>query len=86
MANLDVELAAYRAQLFELESQHFGMWIVFHGSEKVGVFESFESAATEAIAKFGRGPYLIRQIGAPPIALPVCVVQRHGDEPSPVRI
>jgi hypothetical protein len=86
MADLDVEIAAYRAQLFELETQAYGQWVVFHGAERQGVFRTFEEAAQEAVRKFGRGPYLIRQVGAPPVSLPVCAVQRKSDERSTMRL
>jgi hypothetical protein len=86
MAELDVEIAAYRAQLFDLERLHRGKWTVFHGTENFGFFDSFDAAAREAVKAFGRGPYLIRQIGAPPVRLPVCIVQRQGDERSKVRL
>lgn len=86
MADLDIELAAYRSQLFDLEQQFFGKWVVFHGDERVGIFEMFETAANEAVKRFGRGPYLIRKIGAPPVSLPVCVVQRQNDGRSSLRV
>ena len=86
MANLDIELAAFKAQLFDLETQHFGQWVVFKNQERVGLFDAFEAAAAEAVKRFGRGPYLIRQIGAPPVALPVCVVQRKSDGRSTLRV
>lgn len=86
MANLDIELAAYRSQLFDLETQFFGKWVLFCGSERVGIFDTFEVAAGEAVKRFGRGPYLIREIGAPPVSLPVCVVQRRTDDRSALRL
>lgn len=86
MADLDIELAAYRSQLFDLENQFFGKWVLFHGAERIGVFDAFESAAGEAVKRFGRGPYLIREIGAPPVSLPVCVVQRRDDGRSSMRL
>lgn len=86
MADLDVELAAYRSQLFDLENQFFGKWVLFHGAERVGIFDAFEAAAGEAVERFGRGPYLIREIGAPPVSLPVCVVQRRDNGRSSVRL
>jgi hypothetical protein len=86
MADLDVELSAFKTQLFDLESLHFGKWVVFHGLHCAGVYDEFESAAVDAIKRFGVGPYLIRQVGAPPISLPVCIVQRQTDERSTVRL
>jgi hypothetical protein len=70
MADLDVELETYRAQRSELESQFFGKWVVFHGTDRIGVFDAFEPAAIEAVKRFGRGPYLIREVGGPPVTLP----------------
>jgi len=49
-------------------------WTVIHDEEVVGTFNTFEEAANTAVAKFGRGPYLIRQIGAAPLTLPVSVL------------
>ena len=86
MADLDVELAAYRSQLFELENQFFGKWVIFHGAERIGVFDAFEDAAHEAVKLFKAGPYLIRKIGAPPIALPICVIQGQAGGRSNLRI
>lgn len=86
MASIDAELAAYRAQLFELEQQYRGKWVVFHNGQRVDLYESFDLAANDAVSRFGRGPYLIRQIGAPPIALPVCIIQREHDEGSELRL
>ena len=86
MADLDIELAAYRAQLSDLKNRFFGKWVLFRGPERVGIFEAFEAAAAEAVKRFGRGPYLIREIGAPPVALPICVVQRRDDGRSSLRL
>jgi hypothetical protein len=73
MAALDVELSAYHEQATRLEASHPGEWVVFKGSALIGIHPTFEAAAEEAVARFGRGPFLIRQIGAPPIVIPVSV-------------
>jgi len=49
-------------------------WVVIHSAAFEAVYDSFELAAVEAVKKFGRGPYLIRQIGAPPVSLPASVM------------
>ena len=82
MANIDVEIAAYRSEIFELEMHHRGKWVVFHGGQRIDLYDTFDGAAEDAVSRFGRGPYLIRQIGAPPISLPVCIVQRDQDAAS----
>lgn len=74
MPNLDKDIAAYETRRQELETQHMGKWVVFYGAEMVSLYDSFELAAEDAVRRFGRGPYLIRQIGAPPITLPASVM------------
>ena len=44
------------------------------GQELIGNYASFEDAAQDAVAKFGRGPYLIRQVGAASVTLPASVM------------
>ena len=57
----------------KLEADHLMRWAVVHTEQLVGIYGTFESAAHDAMQKFGRGPYLIRQIGAPPMQLPASV-------------
>jgi hypothetical protein len=68
------EIEAYDAMLPELQTAHSGKWVLVHDRKLIGLFESSDAAATEAVKRFGRGPYLIRQIGAPPITLPASVM------------
>jgi hypothetical protein len=86
MAELDVELAAYRSQIYDLESKYMGRWVIFRNAQHVGTYDTFEEAARDAVAKFGRGPYLIKQVGAPPIALPICVTANKPPDDGQVRI
>ena len=67
------EIAAYDAMRDELERDHLYDWVVFHDEQLIGAYEDFQDAAAEAVRKFGRGPYLIRQVGAPPKTLPASV-------------
>ena len=70
MEHLEQEIAAYERARPLLEAEHRMQWVVFRGTAHVGTYPSFQEAAEDAIQKFGRGPYLIRQVGAPPIRLP----------------
>lgn len=70
MADLEQEIAAFEDMRVALEADHSGEWVVVHGGELVGKYENFDAAAGEAIKMFGRGPYLIRQIGATPVVIP----------------
>jgi len=63
---LETEIRAFESHRSELESQYSGKFVVFHKTDRAGIFDDFDSAAKEAIRQFGRGPYLIRQIGALP--------------------
>ena len=53
-----------------LETQYWGKWVVFYDRELVKIDESFQNVAEFAVVNYGRGPYLIRQVGEPPIMLP----------------
>jgi len=78
MTEIEREIAAYDAMRAELENQHMGEWVLVSGEQLIGVFPSFDEAATDAVQKFGRGPYLIRQVGAPPVSMPASVMY-HPD-------
>jgi hypothetical protein len=70
VANIQDDISAFEDRKQELEAQHMGKWVLIHNRELVRVYETFEAAAEDAVRQFGRGPYLIRQVGAPPIMLP----------------
>lgn len=74
MPDIDSEIAAYEKVREDLELHHMGEWVVVHAEKLIGTYDSFESAANEAVARFGRGPYLIHQVGAPPITIPASVM------------
>jgi hypothetical protein len=66
MADLNDEISAYDGMRSDLETKYLGKWALVHDQALIGTYETFEAAANEAVQRFGRGPYLIRQIGAPP--------------------
>ncbi len=74
MALLSMEIAAYERMRDVLEADHFGKWVVVHDEQLIGTYEDFQEAAVEAVERFGRGPYLIREVGAGPIRLPSSVL------------
>ena len=76
MALLSNEIAAYEEMRDVLEVDHFGEWVVVHNEQLVGTYDDFEAAAEEAVRQFGRGPYLIRQVGASPMSLPASLLYR----------
>jgi hypothetical protein len=76
MSELDSEIKAYEEMRADLEANQMGKWVLIHDGALANVFDSFENAAEEAVRLFGRGPYLIRQVGAPPVSLPASVMYR----------
>ncbi len=69
MTTLDSQIAAYETMRDVLETDHFGQWVIFNGGQLIGTDESFQDAAEDVVRRFGRGPYLIRQMGGSPMRL-----------------
>lgn len=67
---LQDDIAAFERMRRELENDHLNEWVVFHRGCFEGLFPDFETAASDAVERFDRGPYLIRQVGARPVQLP----------------
>jgi len=59
------EIRAYEACRPELEKTCPAKFVVFKKSELLGAWRTLDAAAAEAVRRFGRGTYLIRQVGAP---------------------
>ncbi len=78
VATLDRDIEAYEKAQADLEARYNGKWVLFYDAKFVDAFESFELVAQEAVRRFGRGPYLIRQVGAPPMTLPASVMFRQA--------
>ncbi|HTI66876.1 MAG TPA: hypothetical protein VL460_04935 [Caulobacteraceae bacterium] len=76
MAKLTADIAAFERMQPGLEATHLHAWALFHDGAFVGAFPDFEAAATVAVERFDRGPYLIRQVGAGPVQLPGGMVFR----------
>ena len=79
MASLLEEIAAYEDKRNYLEVELLGKWVVFHGKKLAGSYDDFQEAAADAVSRFGRGPYLIRQVGSPPMQLPASLLYRQVD-------
>ncbi len=79
MDALQREIDAYDRMRDHLETEHFRKWVVVYDEEFIAAYESFEDAAIDAVKRFGRGPYLIRQVAAPPtvISIPTVLGYAH---------
>lgn len=76
MDSLTKDIEAYESMREKLEAEHVGEWVLIQDRKLIGLYISFEKAAEDAVRRFGAGPYLIRQIGAPPIKLPIISLTR----------
>ena len=57
------EIAAYEKMRDDLEAKHLNEWVIIYKGELIGIYLDFQEAAADAVQRFGRGPYLIRQVG-----------------------
>jgi len=83
---INEEITAYEGLRESLEADHMGKWALIHNRELVSLFGTFEEAAETAVGKFGRGPYLIRRVGAPPMTLPASVMYHPVNGQNHVRV
>ena len=63
MADIKLEIAAYERMQSDLERKHMGKWVVVHDEQLIGAYEDYWDAVDVAVRRFGRGPYLIREVG-----------------------
>jgi hypothetical protein len=75
---LNSEIEAYETMREDLESKHTGKWVLVKDQKLVNLYDSFEAAAQDAVRLFGRGPYLMRQVGAPPVTLPASLMYHRS--------
>jgi orotidine-5'-phosphate decarboxylase len=76
-ASLERQKEVYRREKERLEQHHMGEWVIVQGEAVRGTFASFNETATFAVKKYGRGPYLIREIGfTGEVRLPASVMYR----------
>jgi hypothetical protein len=73
-SDLQSEIETYEAIQADLEAKHTGKWVLLKDRKLIDVYDSFETAAQNAVRLYGRGPYLIRQVGAPPVILPASLM------------
>jgi hypothetical protein len=75
---LAAEISAYEKMKADLQKNHTGKFVVIREGALVGTWDTLDAAAQDAVRRFGRGPYLIRQVGAPPPFLPASVMFRES--------
>ena len=76
MLELSRQIVAYEKMRSDLETDNFGKWVVFYDEELVGTYDTDREAVGAAIERFGRGPYLIRQVSVMPVPPLASVIYR----------
>ena len=69
MAGTNKEIAAFTKMEATFEKKHIGDWVIFKDGKLVGTYRTCDEASRMAVAEFGAGPYLLRQVGGPPAHL-----------------
>ena len=80
------DIRVYEEQRSDLEARCLGDWVLFYDRTLRGTYATFDEAAKDAVSKFGRGPYLIRQVGAQSVVLPASVMFGPFHASSAVRL
>lgn len=62
MAVLDTELETYEQNRERLLGEHEGKYVLIHGDEVVGAYESKIDAIYLGYKKFGNVPFLVKQV------------------------
>ena len=73
MADINKEIEFFESIKNDLELKYTGKWILIQNQKLIDNYDTFEKAAEDAVRLFGRGPYLIRQVGKLPFVLPASV-------------
>lgn len=58
---LEVETAFFERERKRFLKSHKNEFLLIHGEELVGSFPDRETAVGEGVAKFGKGPFLVRR-------------------------
>ena len=61
-----------------IQASASGQWLLIHGADEIGTFDSFGDAAARAVEEFGVGSYLVRTALASTVTLPASVVLQQA--------
>jgi hypothetical protein len=61
---LENELATYGKMRAELLKSHEGKFVLIHGEEFCGAYDTAENAYTEGVKRFGQEPFLVKKATA----------------------
>jgi len=61
---LEIELGVFAGMKDRLLSSHEGKFVLIHGEEFVGAFDSAENAYSAGVARFGQETFLVKKVTA----------------------
>ena len=74
---LDDNIATFVSMSEQLNQHYSGKFVLIYDANFVASYDNFDNAARAAIQRYGKGPYLIRQVGAPTtMPMPASVAHR----------
>ena len=62
---LQREIEAYEKMRADLEAKYWQKWVVIHNGQFVDAYDDSDTAAVDAVRRFGREVFLVRQVGPP---------------------
>jgi hypothetical protein len=60
--SLEIELGAFGRMKEQLLTSHEGKFVLFHGEDFLGAFDSVENAYVEGVKLFGQDPFLVKKV------------------------
>ena len=87
---LKAEMAYYDEHATELLLTYPNRFVLIHGDELIGTFESHAEAVREGVGRYGQGPFLVRRTGDKqrtgvilgPVAVPMLNFRAEGPRHS----
>lgn len=61
---LEKELALYETMKVDLLKTYNGKFVLIHGAEFCGAFDTAENAYGEGVKRFGQEPFLVKKVAA----------------------
>ena len=80
---LDENIEAFVSMSEKLNADYPNKYVLFYDGNFCGSYDNLNNAAEDAIKNFGKGPYLIRQVGAPTeMPMPASIAYRPYHAPT----
>ena len=62
LEHLETEIRFFEAHRKEWLKHYRDKWVLVKGTDLVGVFDSYEAAYEQGVAKYGTEPFLVKQV------------------------